>query len=53
MPIRRENLDYGKVGTGKSGLGKIKSELNEVNSRSKYIAYRALISSKHSQRIVS
>lgn len=25
----RENLDYGKVGTGKSGLGKIKSELNE------------------------
>ena len=26
---KRENLDYGKVGTGKSGLGTIKSETNE------------------------
>ena len=26
---KRENLDYGKVGTGKSGLGVIKSETNE------------------------
>ena len=26
---KRENLDYGKVGTGKSGLGLIKSEINE------------------------
>ena len=26
---KKENLDYGKVGTGKSGLGKIKSELND------------------------
>jgi cyclophilin family peptidyl-prolyl cis-trans isomerase len=26
---KRENLDYGKVGTGKSGLGTIKSELDE------------------------
>ena len=25
---KKENLDYGKVGTGKSGLGTIKSELN-------------------------
>ena len=25
---KRENLDYGKVGTGKSGLGKIKSEID-------------------------
>jgi cyclophilin family peptidyl-prolyl cis-trans isomerase len=25
---KKENLDYGKVGTGSSGLGKIKSELN-------------------------
>ena len=25
---KRENLDYGKVGTGKSGLGLIKSEIN-------------------------
>jgi len=25
---KRENLDYGKVGSGKSGLGKIKSELD-------------------------
>jgi cyclophilin family peptidyl-prolyl cis-trans isomerase len=26
---KRENLDYGKVGTGRSGLGVIKSETNE------------------------
>ena len=26
---KRENLDYGKVGSGKSGLGSIKSELDE------------------------
>ena len=26
---KRDNLDYGKVGTGKSGLGTIKSELDE------------------------
>ena len=26
---KKENLDYGKVGTGKSGLGKIDSELND------------------------
>ena len=26
---KKENLDYGKVGTGKSGLGTIKSELND------------------------
>ena len=26
---KRENLDYGKVGSGKSGLGTIRSELNE------------------------
>ena len=26
---KRENLNYGKVGTGKSGLGLIKSEINE------------------------
>ena len=26
---KRDNLDYGKVGTGKSGLGLIKSEINE------------------------
>ena len=26
---KKENLDYGKVGTGKSGLGLIKSEINE------------------------
>ena len=26
---KRENLDYGKVGSGKSGLGTIKSELDE------------------------
>jgi len=25
---KKENLDYGKVGSGKSGLGRIKSELN-------------------------
>jgi peptidyl-prolyl cis-trans isomerase A (cyclophilin A)/peptidyl-prolyl cis-trans isomerase B (cyclophilin B) len=29
---RKENLDYGKIGTGKSGLGTIKSEIvNEFN----------------------
>ena len=27
---KRQNLDYGKVGTGKSGLGLIKSEINET-----------------------
>ena len=26
---KRQNLDYGKVGTGKSGLGLLKSEINE------------------------
>ena len=26
---KRENLDYGKVGTGKSGLGMMQSEINE------------------------
>ena len=26
---KKKNLDYGKVGTGKSGLGNIKSELND------------------------
>ena len=26
---KKENLDYGKVGTGKSGLGTIDSELND------------------------
>ena len=26
---KKKNLDYGKVGTGRSGLGKIKSELND------------------------
>ena len=26
---KKENLDYGKVGTGKSGLGQINSELND------------------------
>ena len=26
---KKKNLDYGKVGTGRSGLGKIKSELTD------------------------
>ena len=32
---KKENLDYGKVGTGKSGLGTIKSELNDEFQYSK------------------
>ena len=27
--VKKKNIDYGKIGTGKSGLGTINSEINE------------------------